>query len=274
QSPRLNCGSNWKDYGNYCYWKGEKKVSFDDGVRICKQQNANLVSINDEDEYMFLTKLTKSDDYNKFWIGGRLEQRALQSTNNDNDGNNDVDDDNSLNAASTRKIYWVDNTTFSLELLSQFIFGVPYNYYYGYDHRGNACFSLFTNINTKEYATEICKQYTSSSHDEDYRHERCVRYLKRMVEREMRYRQSRKSGQMNGISVNNCTKLYYPICKRSVNAQINKQLINDLNQETLATRNTIIDHNIYENYIHKFVKLFQSKSKLLAELILLDDAPS
>ncbi|RWS22187.1 hypothetical protein B4U80_11682, partial [Leptotrombidium deliense] len=258
----------WKEYDDYCYWKGEKKVSFDDGVRICKEQNANLVSIKDEEEYKFLTKLTKSHHFSKFWIGGRVEFVSRNKDNDDEGSDNDDDDRN--NGVSTNKIYWVDNTTFSVQLISRLMFGHHHYVYYGIGFIENACFSLFTDA--KAFATEYCKDYSRSGHSDDNMYQRCVRRLIYIAKRRLQYRKNRKSDHINGLWLNNCTKMYYPICKRSLNEQTNKQLITDLNEETLLTRNIIIDHNLYENYIHKFVKLFQSKSKLLAQLILLDDA--
>ncbi|XP_015256525.1 PREDICTED: C-type lectin domain family 4 member E-like [Cyprinodon variegatus] len=66
------CEAGWELHGGNCYYFSTNKSSWENGRRLCKDLEGDLVKIDSRDEQIFLAERLKElmkDDDDKFWIG-------------------------------------------------------------------------------------------------------------------------------------------------------------------------------------------------------------
>nr|XP_024656917.1 ladderlectin-like [Maylandia zebra] len=73
-----SCPSGWTQYGNRCFLYDNRQMTWAQAQRICQSLNANLASVNSNDEYQFIRAVISSASRESgltwenywFWIDG------------------------------------------------------------------------------------------------------------------------------------------------------------------------------------------------------------
>merc|ERR1711874_294626 len=80
QKHTIGCGPEgvdfpWKKFNKNCYMLVEKKATWEEARKKCKNHSAHLASINSEEENEFLVGMIKSKDLpeESFWVGGKRD---------------------------------------------------------------------------------------------------------------------------------------------------------------------------------------------------------
>ncbi|XP_076738456.1 ladderlectin-like [Maylandia zebra] len=67
-----SCPSGWTQYGNRCFLYDNRQMTWAQAQRICQSLNANLASVNSNDEYQFIRAVisSASRESGLTWVGG------------------------------------------------------------------------------------------------------------------------------------------------------------------------------------------------------------